>query len=950
MSIIVIKRIVFFIFLILELGNVYCQNLKDSLLIIIEETKDPVKKIELYLDLHYEINRENPSLGQSYAEKAIELASKNNEKFLLAKANYRLGYSKHYLGKFEESLEHFTEAEKYFEKEKSLKWLSMTYMEKAWVYTKMLLYDDALKYNIQALELSTKVKDTLDLAKIYNNLGHLYKEKNQLNDAEESYLKAYQLAEAYNYKPALSALANNLGLIYMELEDYELAQKYFEKSLEVKKTLTKDKLGLTRVYGNLGVLFQKKGEYTKALFNFEKSIQIAKEFGSIDTLIESTINKASCLTELDRHSESLNLISNLLNDYSQELNLEMKVAAYRELSLNNQFLNNYTEALKNSNLLIKLNDSLYNKKISLAKNELEAKYKNEQKAKEISILKSKAQQQELQIIKQTQQRNFFVGIGILLLIAFAALFVLFKNKQKLNDKLRELDNVKSNFFTTISHELRTPLSLIKGPLEELNKSREQLNNEQLIQLDLIKNNTGSLSNLIDQVFELSKLESGTITTRLVPIDNFGFVQSLVEGYTFLAKKKEIIFIPTISDLEHTILLDIEISQKIIWNILSNAIKYCPSGGIIKANFLLKENQFYFEISNTGSWIKEEQITNIFNKFYQLDDQHPGIGLGLYLVKQWVDLLNGKIEVVNQKTNGVTFICSIPIISNTSIETKSNSVTTGTFTGNTLSVNHNNEFIDQDNTELPLLLIVDDNLDMVSFLTEILKNDYQITSANDGLDAEKIAFRHIPDLILCDIMMPIKNGLELCESLKNDIRTSHIPFILLTAKSGEENEVRGVQHGADDYILKPFNSTLLKSKIKNLIELRESLKEKYAKELIFKPLEASMPSDEQKFLTKLQEVFAENLMDSAFTAEKFAAKMNLSRMQLHRKIKALTGLSASNFVKTERLKLAAKLLEGPHESISGIGYQVGFNDHAYFSKNFKDLFNCSPTEYASRVHK
>jgi len=250
-------------------------------------------------------------------------------------------------------------------------------------------------------------------------------------------------------------------------------------------------------------------------------------------------------------------------------------------------------------------------------------------------------------------------------------------------------------------------------------------------------------------------------------------------------------------------------------------------------------------------------------------------------------------------------------------------------------------------ELPILLIAEDNTDVRSLLTDTFKNEYEVVEAVNGEEGVLKAIDIIPDIIISDVMMPIKDGVELTNTLKNDERTSHIPIILLTAKAGDENELTGIDVGVDDYITKPFNQKILKSKAASLVALRKKLQSRYSQEVILKPKDIAITSVDEKFLERLQKILDEKLVESTFTTEEFSKTLHMSRMQLHRKLKALTGLSASEFLRSQRLKLAARILKQSDINVSEVGYSVGFNDHAYFSKCFKEVFSATPSEFASK---
>jgi DNA-binding response OmpR family regulator len=256
-----------------------------------------------------------------------------------------------------------------------------------------------------------------------------------------------------------------------------------------------------------------------------------------------------------------------------------------------------------------------------------------------------------------------------------------------------------------------------------------------------------------------------------------------------------------------------------------------------------------------------------------------------------------------------------------------------------------DFVD---SELPILLVVDDNADIRALLKSNFKNSYNILTANDGAKGVQLAIEHVPDLIISDVMMPVKDGIALANELKNDERTSHIPIILLTAKAGEENELEGIETGADDYITKPFSNKILRSKVAKLIELRKQLQARYSQDVFLKPKDIAITPMDEHFFEKVQFVLDEKLVEPAFSAEEFSKSVNMSRMQLHRKLKALTGLSASAFIRSQRLKLATQLLKKADINISQIGFAVGFNDHSYFTKCFRETYECTPSEYANRA--
>ena len=382
--------------------------------------------------------------------------------------------------------------------------------------------------------------------------------------------------------------------------------------------------------------------------------------------------------------------------------------------------------------------------------------------------------------------------------------------------------------------------------------------------------------------------------------------------------------------------------------MSNAIKYTPRDGKIDCNVDIKDSILYFVIENTGRGISKEELKHIFQRFYQTSEQNQGTGIGLALVKELVELHKGTIEVKSIPNQLTTFKVILP--------TDKSSFKEEEFI-NFLNQEQNtyqfsNEVLDNDDQEFtennqPILLIVEDNADVKHLLKDTFKDTYNIITASNGEEGISLALKHVPDIIVSDIMMPIKDGVALTEELKNNELTSHIPIILLTAKAGDENKLKGVETGADDYITKPFSSKILIAKVAKLIELRQNLQKRYSQEIILRPKDIAVTDLDEQFMEKVQFVLDEKLVEPSFSVEDFSNTVGMSRMQLHRKLKALTGLSASEFIRSQRLKLAAKLLKTSDINISQVGYSVGFNDHSYFTKCFKETYNCTPSEYANR---
>ncbi len=557
--------------------------------------------------------------------------------------------------------------------------------------------------------------------------------------------------------------------------------------------------------------------------------------------------------------------------------------------------------------------------------------------------------------------DFFVLVPIIVLdtVIFMSLITyldLLHFKRSLErEKIASINEIKTNFFTNISHEFRTPLTLISGPIQS-ELQREDLTPKQRDNFRIIKRNADRLLNLVDQLLSISKTESKDIRLHITKQNVISFVGSIIEGFQYLAIQKGIEFNTQLNAAKQDTWFDKEVIDKIINNLLSNAIKYTPENGTINCSASVKNGLFYFDIENTGKGLTKDQQEKIFERFYQLDVNSDGVGIGLSLIKDLTYLHKGNISVKSEINKTTTFSLQIPIEKSvfpkdSILEVYAEQIVPHLHESIVRS-DSLEEVLDDTmlHSDKPILLIVDDNKDILTYVGSIFSSQYAIIKAVNGKEGVDLAIKHIPDIIISDVMMPEMSGTELCQTLKTDQRTSHIPIILLTAKAGEDNELTGFETGADAYIIKPFKEELLKVRVEKLIESRKKLQLYYSKNNSLKKGKTiKAPLAEQQFLERLQDVLDQHLTENSFNAVMFSDILGMSRMQLHRKLKAIIGVSTSEFIKIERLKLALEKLKKPTSNISDIAYDIGFNDHAYFSKCFKEKYHCTPTEYQKRCN-
>ena len=506
-----------------------------------------------------------------------------------------------------------------------------------------------------------------------------------------------------------------------------------------------------------------------------------------------------------------------------------------------------------------------------------------------------------------------------------------KNAEQERDVLIKMNELKSRFFANISHEFRTPLTLIKSPVQSL-KSKITTDTS-LHELNLIDTNTDRMLELVNQLLELSKIDSGNLKLIVKNGNISSFLNLLMESFKFQAKEKGINFNVNIQKTLFNNAFDKDVIEKIVANLVSNAFKYTPQNEKINFVTSVENHNLNIIVSNSGNKLKKEELHKLFERFYQKNENNQGVGIGLALVKELVNLYQGTITAMIENDE-LIFTVNLPLI-----EANENAIIIPTITATTIIENATS-----DKNEIPILLIVDDNAEIRMVLKEIFRENYQILEAQDGKTAFKIAKTEIPDCIISDVMMPIMDGFEFTKQIKNNELTSFIPVLLLSAKTTNEVHLEALKCTADAFLTKPFNNEILNQTVNQLIEERKKLHKRYSQELVLRPVDIVINSIDEKFIEKLQIVIDNQLSNSEFTSENFAASLCMSRMQLHRKLKSLLGVTATEFLRNERLKTAIILLDQGNGNISEIAYSVGFNDVSYFSKCFKEFYLKTPTDY------
>lgn len=573
------------------------------------------------------------------------------------------------------------------------------------------------------------------------------------------------------------------------------------------------------------------------------------------------------------------------------------------------------------------------------------------------------------------QKIMLISLGLLLFVCILAVALIFRGyivKAKLNEELArkndelkrlneeviELTNSRLVFFTNISHELRTPLTLIADPVEMLledsgikGKSRELLKT--------VQRNAIALQQLVSNILDFRKIQNGKMELKLIRFDIVEALKVWIGDFKLTAERKKI-KLHFINDKfvgDNMIVADKEKIARVVFNLLSNALKYTPAGGDIFVDIASEGDKLRIDVRDTGKGIDKDEANKVFERFFQAKGAASGTGIGLALVKSFVELHNGEVKVESELDKGSDFIVVIPRMqANGTVVIDDDAEDNQSFADESAL-----QYIDDgdkhkgrvqqvvsENTDKPTVLIIDDNNDIRQYERTLLQDNYFVLEASDGKAGIDVAKKEVPDLVICDVMMPVMDGLEFTEQLKTNTATSHIPVIMLTAKNLEEHRAEGYAHGADSYITKPFHSKVLLARVDNLLKQRNLLKSVYqgSKEAEQEVEASKLDNRDKQFIKQLNNIIQQNLSNCEFGVEDIGKEIGLSRVQLYRKVKAMTGSSVVDLLRKARLAKAKRLLESRSMSISEVAYEVGFSAPSYFTKCFKDEYNMLPGDVAN----
>ena len=914
----------------------------DSLKIIVESSDTDSIRFKALLDLIYEISFYDEKESLNYSNQALTLARQmSNPARVLDALWYKTNY--------EIRNRNYNEALPFAEEMEQLAIeVNVPYDHGAalnfqkQIYYALHDYKKAIKFSDEYLALSLEEGDSLMISRSFLGIGVLYSQLDKDSLAIDYYKKAIPYFTGRNRQRGLLSTYLNLGESYKSINAHDSAAYYLEKGLPGAIASGEVRL-IEKYYLNLATNENSWGRYEKSNIYAYRSIDYwptnKKEFGkelTYNVLGSNYFNLNMIDSSLNYLTLSYNIISQKRNKYGIESILENLTELHIQIG-------DYEQAYTYTNELYQHVDSLYNEEINEEIANSRTKYEVLEKEKLLA-------EKELEVLRSKTQRNILVlgGIGGLILLGSWVLLFTQRQKQKKKeaeqelklereraDNLKQLDDLKDQFFTNISHELRTPLTLINDPLERALKS-ENLNQEREL-IDLANKNSHQLLSLVNEIMDLSKLESGKFVLNLKSIDIIKECKRIFYAFDSFADMRQV-SLKFNSEIESPFVIKTDPNhlEKILNNLISNAIKFTRANTEITFNLGLIQNNLQLSIADKGNGIEASEIDRIFDRFYQSQQNNElkgGTGVGLALSKALAENLNGTLTVESTQNVGSVFKFEFPIIEKG---------------GEADSINEEIIESTESNTYQPLLLngekpdvlIIEDNEDMQVYLKKILSDYYNCKLASNGIEGLKKLQTEKVDMVISDIMMPGMSGFELRQRVNDHLNLNRLPYIFLSARSLEDDIIKGLRLGVDDYMTKPFRSEELivrtQNLIKNKIERDRLSSEDNVESLIFSE------SEDDRFLKEVENLVYSKMTNSQLKISEIAAELNMSQKQFGRRLKKLTGLSPVAFVLELRLLKAKQLLDRRiHNNLSDVRFDVGIESASYFSSKFKERFGFSP---------
>ena len=854
---------------------------------------------------------------------------------------------------------------------------------------------DAITSHTAGQEIATQLCDTVEIIQALNNIGTNYRRMSMLEDATTFHYRALKYCDEFSDKSSFGAKKNQvvslngIGNISLRLGDYVTADSvfraalageselgsalgqainyanlgaifeynnkpdsawaYYTKSMEMNVKAKSD-LGISLCHGYFGSLYEKEGNYNKAIEEYEKAYNME---GHIDTWhwLNSCLSLAQLHIKLNNIATATTLLYKAEKAALDGNSLDHLASIYSLLSDLSDKKGQTKQAFDFYKKSRQYNDSIVSEKNLVQIQNERVQYEYQRRQQEVDTLRSNYDQEKE---AKTYIIWSMIAIVALSVVAIVLLLVTLRMKKKSHKALRQIDEVRSSFFTNITHEFRTPLTVIVGVGEQLkNKNLEAQNPDKIAEMGgMIARQGRNLLLLVNQILDITKMKSVTRPNEYRHGDIAGYIHTVVECTRELAKSKHIslLFSPSQSKIHMDFVPDY--ITKIITNLVANAIKFTPDNGRIYITADIEDDNLKLCVADNGCGMAREEIPYIFDVFYQgrKGRIESGSGIGLSLTKQLIESMNGTIAIHSAENEGSVFIITLPIKQgDEEWEHVDNELVTPpiSYSDGEVPVIEDDDELTKD--DKPVILVVEDNNDILTYIGSVINNAH-IHYAHDGNDGLKKATDIIPDIIITDIMMPGMDGLEMIQQIRQSELLSHIPVVAITAKCSEDDKIKGVKAGINHYIYKPFDADELNATINNIIQLRHSIQEKFNRNELdsIVDTEADISRNDQAFLTKVIDIIYSQMSQHNVNPQEIASALCISTKQLNRKISAITGQSLGKYIIQVRMNKAKNLLDSNNGyTIAEVSQLCGYEENSNFTRVFKQVYGITPSQYNRR---
>ena len=858
-------------------------------------------------------------------------------------------------------------------------------------YRNSSMFEDAIKSHTRGFELACALGDTVEIIRALNNLGTSFRRIGIMEEATSYHYRALSYCEQYSDKTSWDARKNRvislngIGNIYLTVGDYNAADTVLRQALAGEAALESD-LGQAINYSNLGAIMEHRNEIDSAWHYYRKSLELNEKVGSqLGVSLNHTSFGDLYIKEgdYDKAVGEYRVAYDLMkqgNDRWHWLNAcEALARVYldkNDLSQASHYINEADDIARQINSIGHIAD-VYNLKYRLASkrgdnvsalsnyikyNQYQDSISNEENRNQLQNMRVKLERDRRQAeidlvnknyITQKKLKNLFIAllVAVLMLAAVAISFLLYSLRMRARNQrlMRNLEKTRTDFFTNITHEFRTPLTVILGLAEQLHDEEKQPAELVKKRASIISRQGNNLLQLINQLLDISKVKSAIGNPEWKKGDVVAYTSMIVESYQELCSQKRIEM--RYVSAQQSIVMDFVpyYMRRIVHNLISNAIKFTPEYGKIYITTKVEDNKLVLTVADTGKGIAKDDLPHIFDAFYQgkaVSDGNMGTGVGLSLVYQIVKVLKGSIAVQSGEGDGSIFTITLPVEKTEDNVPEIDMLNTGATDVEPAALVEARVDDDADESStLPRVLVIEDHSDVSYYIGSLLEQDYSLYFARNGKEGLDKAKEIMPELIITDLMMPEMDGLELCRRIRSSELLNHIPIIVVTAKTSEQDRITGIEAGADAYLNKPFNRDEIKMLATKLIEQRHVLRAKFSQ--VATPIAdgQKMADSDRQFINRLVDIVYSNMKSGEIDIESVASTMAMTPSQLRRKVHTITGVNPAAYITEVRMTKARKLLDSdPNMAIGEIAIECGFYDIAHFSRIFKHMFGMSPSQY------